>query len=249
MLLYLTLLIFNTLDACVHTQSYWLSNSSEPWPSSPLLNQPLCGLSWYQLMHLNTSHTREPGPMHWLLAFHQLCTAHLNLCIEAGQASSGLRSSVALSIDVVFDSMQRYCDDLYAWTNQVVQDQILAGNLRRIIEYNHASKVCNPILFSFTHEPQLFFTGYNETEQEETRRLQNERQHIYNVNTALSIFLGCAILLIIGMGLHIIVIYRKRRQYSLFKSAVESETYNASGCEQHDLDDSEIELDYHDKKG
>jgi len=193
-------------------------------------------------MHLNTSQTREQGPMHWLLAFHQLCTACLNMCVEESAGDgSGLRSSVGFAIEFIFDSMQRSCDDMYGWTQEVARDQVLAGNLRRIIEYNHGSRVCKPVLFSFTHEPQLFFRNYNESEQEETLRQANERQHMYKVNAVLSILLGGAVLLIIALGLWVILIYRRRRSYSLFKAATEPETYDASGCDHPDRK-TEIEL-------
>lgn len=223
-------------DACVYSQSYWLSKASEPWPSAPMLNQSLCGISWYSLMHLNTSQTREQGPMHWLLAFHQLCTACLNLCKEQeieghDTTTSLLPSGVALSIEVIFDSMQRSCQDMLKWTNEVATDSVLSGNLKRLIAYNHGPKVCSPVLFSFTQEPQLFFLGYNETEQRESQRHTTEHQHLYRTQSVLGGLLGCAILLILALVLYIIIIHKRRREYSLFKTATEPETYNASGCE------------------
>ena len=222
-------------DACVYSQSYWLSDASKPWPTAAILNQSLCGLSWHTLMHLNTSQTREPGAMHWLLAFHQLCTACLNHCKEEETQPTPplLPSSITLSIEVIFDSMQRSCHDMYRWTQEVARDQVLSGNLKRLIEYNHGAKVCKPVLFSFTYEPQLFFLGYNETEQSETLRQATERQRLYKTQTVLGAFLVCAILLIVGLVLYIIIIHKKRRDYSFFRAATEPETYNASGCDQN----------------
>lgn len=205
-------------------------------------------------MHFNTSQTREPGAMHWLLAFHQLCTARLNLCIEeeeSGQQGLLLPSSLALSIEVIFDSMQRYCDDMYVWTQQVAQDKVLSGNLKKLIEYNHGPRVCKPVLFSFTHEPQLFFMGYNETEQSESERQATERQRLYNIQTGMGVCLVGAILLIIALSGYILLIYKKKREYSVWKTATEPETYNASGCDHNiAMNDGDIgfeDIDLHGK--
>lgn len=244
LLVIILLLNLYNIEACVYSQSYWLSNVSEPWPltSSSLLSQPLCGISWYKLMHLNTSQTRDAGSMHFLLGFHQLCTACLNMCID-DNSGSVLPSSVSLATVVIFDSMQRYCHNLQGWVDEVAQDRILSNNLKILVEYNHGENVCDPVLFSFTHEPQLFFLSYNETEQGEAIRRAIAIQELYRTHTFLTVF-SCfsAFLIIPGLVLYIIMIHNKRRQYTLFKSATEIDTYDASGTDYPGYDEN-IEFD------
>lgn len=217
-------------EACIYSQSYWLSNVSEPWPTSPLLSQPLCGLSWYKLMHLNTSQTREEGPMHYLLAFHQLCTACLNMCKEES-GGSFLPSSVKLSIAVIFDSMQRYCDNMQGWVREVERDSVLAANLKTLIVYNHGENVCDPVLFSFSYEPQLFFLGYNETQKSEMARQVEEREGLYRRQSLLTLSFTVAVFVILALIIYAIMLYNRKRDYTFFRTSHESETFCASGPE------------------
>ena len=222
--------------SCIYSQSHWLRNISEPWPTTPLLNQSLCGVSWYALMHLNTSQTRDGAAMHWLIAFHQLCTAVLNVnLLQEGTSPQGntgqLPSPLALAIDVIFDSMQRYCDNLAGWISAVNQDTVLQHNLATIVRYNHGSNVCEPVSFLFTQEPQLFFLDYNDTEQAEMMRQANVMKHLYRIQMWLILF-SClsGFLVIPALVIYIIMIRNEKREYFFFRPT-EAETYNASGGE------------------
>lgn len=228
----------NSVHGCIHTQSYWLSNASVPWPSNPPLNQPLCGLSWSALMHLNASQVRDTASLRWLLAFHQLCTATLNLQTQSDTTSS-LPSSVALSITVVFDSMQRQCDNLASWATASIQDGVLAGHLLTLMTYNHGSTPCKPpnaLPFSFTQSPQLFFLDYNETHEDQAELVA----HTYRIQTFLIIFsVFTAFLVIPGLILYIIMLRNRKRDYSCFSIADLSHTLDASGTDVHSFSGEE----------
>lgn len=220
-------------EACVYSQSHWLSNASEPWPTSLYpLNQPLCGISWYTLMHLNTSQVRETGSTYFLLAFHQLCTAVLN--VDISSTSSSIPSDVSLSINVIYDSMQRYCTNMSGWVLESQKDNVLAGHLSRLIQFNHAGAPCDPISalpFSFTQSPQLFFLGYNETEQSEAKRQAEVIQHIYKVQTLLAVFSTMALFLIFIQIIYIVMLKNMRREYSCCKEYTEVGFYDVSGAD------------------
>lgn len=227
--------------ACVYSQSYWLSNASHPWPTNVYpLNQPLCGLSWHTLMHLNTSQVKDSRSTYWLLAFHQLCTAVLNLQTkQEASSSSPLPSSVTLSTRFIFDSMQRQCRNMSGWVQESQRDEIIAAHLSRIIQFNHAGQPCDPMSvlpFSFTQQPQLFFLGYNESEQSEAKRQAEVINHIYKVQTILVIFCSLAVLIIVLLGIRVIMLKNMRREYSCCRDTVEVGFYNASGIDEDDFE-------------
>jgi len=238
MLLYAVLLIclVSPGQTCVYSQSYWLSNASNPWPvDTAPLNLPLCGVAWQTLMYLNTSQVRESGSTQWLLAFHQLCTAALNLRVQQQQQSSLIPSSVALSITAVYDSMERRCDNLSGWVTEQEQDAVLGAHLRTIMQYNHGGEACNPtnsLPFSFTQSPQLFFMGYNETEEEETSRQAEVMAHIYKIQGSMVVYSSFITFFVMpALMIYIIMLRNKRREYSWFMASEESTVYNVSGVD------------------
>lgn len=249
MLLYTILLvsIVSTSQACVYSQSYWLSNASLPWPMDTApLNQPLCGVTWQTLMYLNTSQVRESGSTQWLLAFHQLCTAALNLRTQQ-QSSSLIPSSVTLSVNAVYDSMERRCDNLSGWVAEQEQDTVLSAHLRTIMQYNHGGEACNPtnsLPFSFTQSPQLFFMGYNETEEEEASRQAEVMAHIYKIQGSMVVYSSLVTFFIIpALAIYIIILRNKRREYSWFMASEESTVYNVSGVDDNVILDTEDDDD------
>lgn len=246
MLILFLFYIITESEACVYSQSYWLGNVSEPWPSDVYpLNQAVCGLSWRTLMHLNTSQVRDSGATYWLLAFHQLCTAALNLHTQEA-SSSAVPSSVSLSINVIFDSMQRHCASMSAWVVENEQDTVLSTHLRRLIQFNHAGTPCDStaaLAFSFTQSPQLFFLGYNESEQNEAKRQAEVIHHVFKVQTILATFSGFAAFLVVPMlVIYIVMLKNTRREYSCCRDTTEVGYYDASGADDFNINDDQ-ELD------
>lgn len=233
---------------CVYSQSYWLSNASNPWPmdTSPL-NQPLCGVDWQTLMLLNTSQVRETGATQWLLAFHQLCTAALNLRSQqggGGGGGGGMPSGVALSVLAVFDSMERWCDNMSGWVLEEAEDSVLGAHLRTLMQYNHGGVACNPtntLPFSFTQQPQLFFMGYNTTAEEEEAHQAEVMAHIYKIQSAGVVYASFITIFVIpALAIYIVMLRNKRREYSWFKANEENTVYSVSGP------DDEVMLDEED---
>lgn len=212
------------------------------------LNQLLCGVSWQTLMYLNTSQVRESGSTQWLLAFHQLCTAALNLRTQQS-SSSVIPSGVTLAVNAVYDSMERRCGNLSGWVTEQAQDSVLSAHLRTIMQYNHGDEACNPTNsqpFSFTQSPQLFFMGYNETEEEEASRQAEVMAHIYKIQGSLVVYSSLATFFIIpALVIYIIMLRNKRREYSWFKATEENTVYNVSGVDETITLDTE-EDDAHD---
>lgn len=193
-------------------------------------------------MYLNTSQVREAAATQWLLAFHQLCTAALNLRMEQASSTSLLPSSVALSVSTVFDSMQRKCDNLTGWVLEQTQDTVLASHLRAIMAYNHGGAACkltDALPFSFTQSPQLFFRGYNETEEEEAARQAAVMAHIYKIQGGLVVCMTILVFIVFALLIYIVMIRNKRREYSCFKATEENIVYSVSGAEDIKIEDSE----------
>lgn len=226
-----------TTSACVYSQSYWLSNASEPWPETEYpFNKPLCGVSWRTLMHLNTSQVKDAGATHWLLAFHQLCTAILNM--QQQQPSSIIPSSTVLSSLVILDSMERKCDNMSGWVLENAQDAVLSAHLRKLIEFNHAGEPCDPVSalpFSFTQSPQLFFLGYNETEQGEAKRQAELTQQFYKIQTILTVSSALSLSSVIALGIYCIMLRKRSRSYFCCREksdcSLEGESYSVSGID------------------
>lgn len=241
----LLLVLVTATQPCVYSQSYWLSNASQPWPmdTSPL-NQPLCGVDWPTLMRLNTSQARETAATQWLLAFHQLCTAALNLRSQEPSSSSSMPSGVRLSVLAVFDSMERWCDNMSGWVIEVTQDNVLGAHLRTLIQYNHGGVACNTLPFSFTQSPQLFFMGYNVTAQDEAARQAELMAHIYKIQSMGVIYASFLTIFVIpSLAIYIVMLRNKKREYTWFKTKEESTIYSVNGDDGDDDDGGGIILD------
>ena len=231
------LFLFTFTDAyCVYSQSHWLSSASEPWP---VTTETLCGVPWQTLMRINTSQVKNIGAVYWIIDFHQLCTAVLNLHSEETTTSAVLPSSVALATTIVADSMARWCDNMSGWVEETRRDTVLAGHLYEIIEFNHVGTPCDPISalpFSFTQSPQLFFLGYNDTEESEAARQIAVINHIYKIQTVLVVFSTLSFFLIVVLSIYVIMLMNKRRVYWCCSSVGQEEemftSYVLSGVDE-----------------
>jgi hypothetical protein len=224
-------------ETCIHTQGYWLSNASLPWPLSPFTNRSLqestlCGISWSTLMFLNASQAHDPNALEWLLAFHQLCTATLNWYERPPNTTSILATDVELAIDFIHDSMQRRCDNITSWTLAYHMDSVLRSKMNILVRYNHLNKVCenaqqDSLAFAFEDAPELFIINYtNDTARHEAEVLT----HLYKIQTLLVIFaLVVGFVCIPLLFVYILMLRNQKREYSLFPTTTEMHTFNASG--------------------
>ncbi len=204
-----------SFQSCVHNQYYWLGQASFSWPAldndvSPA-SLSMCGSQWYDLMQRNASQVTDSNLQYWLMSFHQVCTATLNLAVDAI-----VSKQVAIATALVRDSMERSCDNLVDWTIRALADNQTQSALQTLIGYNSEStceKDLTSSLFSFSTAPELFVVDYNATALE----MRELGQRVVKMTSILTTYTVVMSLLFAMLVVIMYLVYKsKKREYLLY---------------------------------
>lgn len=223
--------------ACnLYTQQYW--RDAAQWPDS-VQDARMCGTRWHELMRLETHQMTSEADALWLLGFHQLCQAQLNVLALPARARAW---QINASLLFVGDAMERQCGALADWLAYYgAADGLYREHLARLAVFNRyitAEAACdadNVTRFAFTGAAAALFVTSGERDPVDGALVARQ----YRVTGVL--FLACLFAYCVALplaALAILMLRRRDRQYVFYAR----DTDAATGARPVGQSESEIEM-------